>query len=148
VDANSVRWGALYAPRALPGPPGGYVAISPTEQPKLPKWQLSSAHTHWGGYLGTGWRLAVLYAICYMCIYVLALAPTRTHRDTRTPHGHPQVAPPVDASQLKEQKRAHAACAPPPRATFSNKKLTKETDLFLDRSLIPHPILGLLNACG
>jgi hypothetical protein len=45
-NANSVRWGALYAPRALLGPPEGQVAISPTQQPKLPKWQLTSAHAH------------------------------------------------------------------------------------------------------
>jgi hypothetical protein len=38
ADANSVRWGALYAPRALPGPPEGPVVISPTQQPKLPYW--------------------------------------------------------------------------------------------------------------
>jgi hypothetical protein len=43
-----VRWRALCAPRALPGPPEGQVAISPTQQPKLPYWQLSRAHTHWG----------------------------------------------------------------------------------------------------
>jgi hypothetical protein len=45
VDANSVRWGTLCAPRALPGPPEGQVATSPTQQPKLPYWQLSRAHT-------------------------------------------------------------------------------------------------------
>jgi hypothetical protein len=46
VDANSVRWRALCAPRALPGPPEGQVAISSTQQPKLPYWQLSRAYTH------------------------------------------------------------------------------------------------------
>jgi hypothetical protein len=48
VDANLVRWRALCAPRALPGPPEGQVAISSTQQPKLPYWQLTGAHTHWG----------------------------------------------------------------------------------------------------
>jgi hypothetical protein len=48
VDANSVRWRALCAPRALPGPPEGQVAMSSTQQPKLPYRQLSRAHTHWG----------------------------------------------------------------------------------------------------
>ena len=46
ADANSVRWRALCAPRALPRPPEGQVAMSSTQQPKLPYWQLSRAHTH------------------------------------------------------------------------------------------------------
>jgi hypothetical protein len=32
ADANSGRWGAFYAPRALPGPSEGQVAISPIWQ--------------------------------------------------------------------------------------------------------------------
>jgi hypothetical protein len=45
ANANSVRWGSLYVPRALRGPLEGQVTISSTQQPELPKWQLSSAHT-------------------------------------------------------------------------------------------------------
>jgi hypothetical protein len=45
ADANSVRWEALCAPRILPGPPEGQVAMSSTQQPKLPYWQLTGAHT-------------------------------------------------------------------------------------------------------
>jgi hypothetical protein len=46
ADANSVRWRALYAPRALSRPPEDQVAISSTQQPKLPYRQLLGAHTH------------------------------------------------------------------------------------------------------
>jgi hypothetical protein len=47
VGINSVRWGTLYAPMALSGPLEGQVAISPTQQPQLPKLQLGGTHAHY-----------------------------------------------------------------------------------------------------
>jgi hypothetical protein len=87
VGAPSVR-----APRALPGPPEDQVAISPTQQPKLPYRQLTGAHTHWAT---TSISRCYMYFKCKAVLRVMFLPNTANQRP-RTQlgfHFHPARGP-------------------------------------------------------
>jgi hypothetical protein len=121
VDANSVRWRALCAPRALPGPPEGQVAISSTQQPKLPYWQLTGAHTHFSC------LLSLALASCLCCLWVVCnvlslgnwgqvkrRVHARTHARTCAPPPAPRAPPPPPLSPLPPIHPYPSPHPPPP----------------------------------